>query len=191
MKKIFALTLALLMAVSLAACGGSAEPTAPATEAPTEAPAVALEGTLEEIIARIYEQHPVELALGAIPVDLTDTSEDGLWTLTRFTGLETAEGITEVAVSEAMIGSVAYSMVLVRAEDAANTKAVAEAMKAGIDPAKWICVIADDMAVCGYGDVAMLVMLGSELGAEIGTTAQDLVDAFQTVCGGQLDFVLE
>lgn len=38
MKKILALVLALMMVLSLAACGGNTEPTVPTTEAPTEPP---------------------------------------------------------------------------------------------------------------------------------------------------------
>lgn len=193
MKKTISLFLILALAVAaLAGCaaGKPAETTVPATEAPTEAPKPALDGTLEEIIDRIYEQQSVEFMVGTMSIDLTDTSEDGLWMLKNGTGLDSAADITEAVTSEAMIGSIPYSLVLVRAADAANAQSVAEAMKSGIDPRKWICVEADDLKVCGYGDVVMLVMIGSQY-AENGLTAQSFVDAFETVCGGSLDFVLE
>lgn len=193
MKKTISMFLILALAVAaLAGCaaGKPAETTVPATEAPTEAPKPALDGTLEEIIDRIYEQQSVEFMVGTMPLDLTDTSEDGLWALKNGTGLDSAADITEAVTSEAMIGSIPYSLVLVRVADAANAQSVAEAMKSGIDPRKWICVEADDLKVCGYGDVVMLVMIGSQY-AENGLTAQSFVDAFETVCGGSLDFVLE
>lgn len=193
MKKTISMFLILALAVAaLAGCaaGKPAETTVPATEAPTEAPKPALDGTLEEIIDRIYEQQSVEFMVGTMSIDLTDTSEDGLWMLKNGTGLDSAADITEAVTSEAMIGSIPYSLVLVRAADAANAQSVAEAMKSGIDPRKWICVEADDLKVCGYGDVVMLVMIGSQY-AENGLTAQSFVDAFETVCGGSLDFVLE
>ena len=197
MKK--TITMFLILALTIAALAGCsagkpAETTAPATEAPTEAPTdapkPALEGTLEEMIDRIYAQQSVEFMVGTMPLDLTDTSEDGLWALKNGTGLDSAADITEAVTSEAMIGSIPYSLVLVRVADAANAQSVAEAMKSGIDPRKWICVEADDLKVCGYGDVVMLVMIGSQY-AESGLTAQSFVDAFETVCGGSLDFVLE
>ncbi len=193
MKKLIAMLLVLTLAVSaLAGCAGPSAPetTAPPTQAPTEAQKPALEGNLTEIIDRIYAQKNVEFAVGTTALDLTDTSETGMWALKSYTGLDSAEGITEAAASEAMIGSIPYSMVLVRVADAANAKTVAESMKAGIDPRKWICVEADDLKVCGYADVVMLVMIGSEY-AEDGATAQSFVDAFQTVCGTDADFVLE
>jgi predicted small lipoprotein YifL len=209
MKKIVSLLLVLAMMLALAACGASkpAETEAPATEAPvvteapateapateapeTEAPAteapVADTTTLEGIVNAITTMNPVEFMGGMMPVDLTDTSEDGLWALKAFTGLDNADMITEVAVFEPMMGSIPYSMVLVRAADAANAEAVADAMKAGIDQRKWICVEADDLKVAGFGDVVMLIMVNSDSGM----TAQSFVDAFATVAGFQPEFVM-
>ena len=202
MKKFVSIAMVLAMLLTLAACGGEKTPEttaaateavqttapvetlAPETEAPeTEAPAT--EGaaadttTLEGIIEAVYGVNPVEFMVGSMPIDLTDTSEDGLWALKNFTGLDNADMITEAVASEAMIGSIPYSMVLVRVADAANTEAVADAMKAGIDQRKWICVEANDLMVAGKGDVAMLVMINSENG-----TAQSFVDAFASVMGG-------
>ena len=68
-----------------------------------------------------------------IPVDLTDSSEDGLWALKSYTGLEEAAQISEAAAFEPMMGSMAFSMVLVRTVEGADSKAVAESMKSGID----------------------------------------------------------
>ncbi|MBP3672837.1 MAG: hypothetical protein J6J18_03300 [Oscillospiraceae bacterium] len=187
MKKFISMLLALVMVFSLTACGSKA----PAeTEAPTE-PAVSLEGTLEELLNQIVEQNPVEFMGGVIPVDVTDTSEDGLANLKYFTGLDSAEGITEAAVYEPMMGSIAFSMVMVRANTGVGTKSLAESMKAGIDQRKWICVEADDLLVCGFGDVVMLIMVASDSGM----TAQSFVDAFQSVCasqfeGAELEFVI-
>ncbi len=180
MKKIIAIALVLTMALSLfAGCGAEKAD-------PTEAPKPALEGTMEENLNKIVEINPVEFMGGVMPVDVADTSEDGLWAVKYFTGLDNAENITEAAAFEPMMGSIAFSMVMVRTAEGADVKAVAEAMKAGIDTRKWICVEADDLMVAGYGDVVMLIMVNSENGM----TAQSFVDAFQTVCGADLDFTI-
>ena len=210
MKKFVSIALVLAMMLTLAACGGKeATPTtqAPATEAPvTEAPTTEMpteapeteapvEGeieapiemdttTLEGILNSIVAINPVEFMGGVIGIDLTDTSEDGLWTIKAFTGLDNADLISEAAVFEPMMGSIPYSMVLVRAADAANAEAVADAMKAGIDQRKWICVEADDLMVTACGDVVMLITVGSDTGM----TAQSYVDAFASVMGAT-DFV--
>ena len=182
MKKIFAMLLALAMMLSMVACGGTA---AEPTTAPTEAAKPALEGTLEEILNKIVEKNPVEFMGGSMPIDVTDTSEEGLWNLKSNTGLDTAEGITEAVVYGPMMGSIAFSLVMVRAAEGTDAKTVAEAMKAGIDPRKWICVEADDLMVASYGDVAMLIMVDSTNGLK----AQPYVDAFAEVAGAELDFV--
>ena len=183
MKKITAIALVLTMALSLfAGCGAEK---APETEAPTEAPteaAVSVEGTMEELLNKVVEQNPVEFMGGVMPVDVADTSEDGLANLFCFTGLQTPENITEAAVYEPMMGSIAFSMVMVRTAEGTDVKAVAEGMKTGIDPRKWICVEADDVQVVSFGDVVMLIMVDSTSGL----TSQSFVDAFAQVCGGSV-----
>ena len=174
MKKFIALMLVIAMAASLAACGNKAADKTP------------LEGTMEENTMKVMEIAPVEFMGGTMPVDLTDTSEDGLWALSYFTGLQSADSITDVAVYEPMMGSQAFSLVMVRTAEGADSKAVAEEMKAGIDPRKWICVGADEIMAAGYGDTVMFIMLDSQLGL----SAQSYVDAFQQVAGAELDFTI-
>ena len=178
MKKIFAMLLALTMMFSFAACGGT---TAEPTTAPTEA-VKHVEGTMEELLNKVIEIQPVEFMGGTMPIDLTDTTEDGLWNIKYNTGLDNADNITEAAVFGPMMGSMAYSMVMVRTAEGADVKAVAEGMKNGIDPRKWICVEADDLQVVSYGDVVMLIMVASDSGM----TSQSFVDAFAEVCGGDV-----
>ena len=179
MKKFVAIVLALSLVLSLAACGGK-------KNQETEAAVLKVEGTMEELLNKTIEQRPVEFMGGVIPVDLTDSSEDGLWALKSYTGLDDAAKITEAAAYEPMMGSLAFSMVLVRTVEGADTKAVAEAMKSGIDTRKWICVEANDLKVAGFGDVVMLIMVNSDSGM----TAQSFVDAFAKVAGFEPEFVM-
>ena len=179
MKKIFAMLLALTMMFSFAACGSK---TAQPTTTPTTAPAAKVEGTMEEVLNKIVEIQPVEFMGGTMPIDLTDKSEDGLWNIKYNTGLDNANNITDAAVFGPMMGSMAFSMVAVRTAEGADVKAVAEGMKTGIDPRKWICVEADDLQVVSYGDVVMLIMVDSASGQ----TSQSFVDAFAQVCGGDV-----
>ena len=85
MKKFLAIVLALSLVLSMAACGKKT--------AQTEAPAAKVEGTMEELLNKTVEQRPVEFMGGVIPVDLTDSSEDGLWALKNYTGLDDASKI--------------------------------------------------------------------------------------------------
>lgn len=176
MKKLISMLLALVMVFGLTACG-SAKPTE------TEAVSQVLEGTMEELANQVLELNPVEFMGGFIPVDLTDTSEDGLAALKYNTGLDNAEQISDVAVFEPMMGSIAFSMVMVRTAEGQDTKTVAETMKSGIDTRKWICVEANDMQVVGFGDVVMLIMVDGNTGMN----SQSFVDAFQSVCAAQVE----
>lgn len=171
MKRIITAALAVAMMVTLTACG--------AQKADTKN----LEGKTSEIIEKVYAEKTPDIGLMSTDVDLNDAAA-----LKSFTGLDSADKLTEVTASEAMISAQAYSLVMVRVKDAKDAKEVAEAMKAGIDTRKWICVEADDLAVAGYGDVVMLVMVDSGMN-DVATSA-DMVNAFKTVCGGTLSFEL-
>ena len=171
MKKFIAMILVLAMAVAMVACGNKA---AAADKAP-------LAGTMEENALKVMEIAPVEFMGGTIPVDLTDA--DAVF---YFTGLSSAQNVTDVAVYESMMGSQAFSLVMVRTAEGADPKAVAQEMTDNINTRKWVCVGADEKIVAGYGDTVMLIMLDTQLGL----TAQSYVDAFKTVCGADLDFTI-
>lgn len=172
MKKLIALMLVAVMAMSMAACGSeTVEP---------------LAGTMEENVMKMVEIAPVEFMGGIMPVDLTDTSEDGQWAVSYFTGLQSAQSITDVAVYESMMGSQAFSLVMVRVAEGKDIQAVAQEMMDNIDPFKWICVGADEQMAAGYGDVVMFIMLDSQLGL----SAQSYVDAFAQICGAEPQFTI-
>ena len=183
MKKFLSVFLVLTMTVAMLSGCGKKE--APQTEA-TTAPAATVEGTLEELLNRVIEERPVEFMGGVTTLDLTDTSEDGQWILKNCTGLDSADRITEAAVFEPMMGSLAFSMVMVRVAPGESTRTVAEAMKSGVDPRKWICVEADDLLVTGCADVVMLIMVSTSGDM----TAQSFVDAFQKVVDRELEFTI-
>ena len=185
MKKILSLLLAVLLVASVFAACGNKPAENNGDENKEQVQKDPLVGTTSEIAGKIMEKAPVEFMAGAMDVDLTDTSEDGLAALEYMTGLKTAEKISEATVYEAMTGSQAFSLIVVRVKDAADAEAVAKQMKEGVDPRKWICVGADDVKVATFVDVAMLIMVDTE-GLKL--EAQTYVDAFKDVCGADLDF---
>lgn len=139
--------------------------------------------TLSEIIDMIYEKKPVEISVMTSSVDLTNADM-----LKYNTGLDSADKIKEAAVSEAMIGSQAYSLVLIRVNDSADAADVAQSMKDGINTAKWICVQADDLKVSAYNDLVLLIMVDSQLSDTV--TSAEITDAFKEICGGTLSVEL-
>lgn len=175
MKKHFARIMVLFLTLSLlTACG---------EKAPEN---VLADQSLEEILAAIYEEKAPEFPLMDMPVDLADENA-----VSYYTGLsgEDAKMVKEALASESAMGSQAYSLVLLRLNDAKDAEAAATAVKAGINPRKWICVEADDLRVSAHGDVVMLVMISSVFADSV--TAEDLTAAFQTVAGGNLSVDLK
>lgn len=147
--------------------------------AQTEVPATLADLTLLDIMDKIYEIDEPVLNVFRDTVDISDP--DAMF---YNTGLNDLTNVKEVAISEPMIGSQAYSLVLVRVDDESKVADVASAMKSGINPAKWICVEADDLQVVSYEDVILLIMVSSQLSES--ATSQEIVDAFSQVCGGEV-----
>ena len=178
MTKTSLLALAMAAALSLAACGASSQSTT-ATPAPTATPetSTAEDGAMTEdmgvaevaepdselsaMVDSIYEAYPVELMMmQTTAIDLNDEA----W-LTYNTGLSAEEAaLVDAGVkSESMTGSQAYTLVLLRVKDAADAQTVADTMLEKMDPARWVCVMADKMRVATFDDKVLFVMTDSEL----------------------------
>lgn len=170
MKKFISVILMAALALSLfAACGKT-------DDAPKGAD---LSGeSAEALVNKIYETKVPEFALMTMPVDLAD-AEMVAWQ----TGVSDPALLKEAVISESMMGSQAYSMVMVRVNDAAKAEEVAQMMLDNIDPRKWICVAADDIDAAIYGDLVLFVMIDSSFGIP----AADFIGAFKTIAGGALD----
>lgn len=163
MKKISVLMALILVLLALVGCGASNNGGSSA------APAVTLEGTPSEIVDKIYASAPEDLEY---PMMLT-TSELTEDNSVYMTGVERSE-YKEGAVSESMVGSIAYSMVVLRANDAEGAQALADSVKEKVDPRKWICVEAEKKVVEQRGDLVLLVMSGTDLADQIVANFQAL-----------------
>ena len=142
MKRFAVLTLALLLALSsFAGCAASGT-------------AAGFDGNLTALAAKIYENHKkVGLDVETTKMDLSDAD------MVSFnTGLSDLSKVSEVVISEPMTGSQPYSLVLVRAKDAADAANLAKEMYDNMNTRKWICVEAESVAVESIGDVILYVM---------------------------------
>lgn len=138
--------------------------------------------SLSEIIDMIYEKNPVEdLSLVTDAIDVEDADS-----LKYLTGITDGSLVSEASISGPMIGSIPYSLVVVRVKDKKDTATVAQQMKDNIDLRRWICVEADSLTVVGYDDVIMLFMINSETHGDIAST-DGMKEAFKSICGGSLD----
>jgi len=142
MKKLFAFVFTMLFVVSAAACSPGAGTPA----------AKNVEGTLSELLAKIYENADVE---GPMTYEIPLTPENTV-SMIGTDEVKYKEGLG----SEAMIMSVPHSMILLRMEDNADIAAAKSKIKETIDPRKWICVGVDpeQVIVDSIGDLVFVVM---------------------------------
>ncbi|MCI8315994.1 MAG: hypothetical protein HFH74_13380 [Lachnospiraceae bacterium] len=92
------------------------------------------------------------------------------------TGLTDLDGIAGIYLSESMMSSTAYSAVYIRTTDEADAEAIRQQLMDNINPAKWICVTAeqqyavlvgnDIFFVMGYPDTASAVLESAIAAAE-------------------------
>ena len=182
MKKL-TLTMALLAALALTACGNKPAEAVPSPTPGIDAPATMPEEGMEidpefsvdpeeptqpepdvelsELVDTIYAAHPVDvMMLETNAIDLTDAD----WYPYQ-TGLDAdqATKVDAAVLSEPGVGSQAYSMVLVRVKDKADTQEIADAMLDGINMRKWVCVAANKARVVTFDDKVLFVMADSEL----------------------------
>lgn len=149
------------------------------TQAQTTEEETAGEQTQSElmgILDQIYAIKKPEFMLNSMEVDLDDE-----YAVSSCTGLsmDDAKKLENAVVSEPMMSSQAYSLVLVRVKDQKDTADIAQKMADGIDPRKWICVEADDLKVVSKDDMIMLFMVDSQFSFR----SEDVVNAFSEVVG--------
>ena len=154
MKKILCLILAIALAFSLAACSNTS-----GNEDETTAP-VELTGTLEEIADQIYANvTTIEMAMGpAMEIDLNDIDAAA-----SYLGVSSTEAIERAVFSEPMIGSIPYSMCLVKAKEGADVEALKTEILEGVNYRKWLCVAAEKIAVTNCGSTILMVMAQEEI----------------------------
>lgn len=142
-------------------------------ETPVDPEAPTVSG-LQATVDAIYEKYPVPFMAGTIPAEMINADS-----YAYYTGMADDSKVSEVLVSESMIGAQAYSLVLVTVKDGEDVNAVADSMINGIDQRKWMCVEADLIRTVTHGNTVMLVMIDSSM--DIGIDG--FVTAFEEVVG--------
>mgnify|MGYP005761219453 CR=1 FL=1 len=114
---------------------------------------------MQNLINTVYEGQTNNLppTLNTQIVDVNNAD-----VLKSFTGLSSNEKIDSAVASEPMIGSQAYSFVLVKVKDGENADEVAKEMSENIDTRKWICVEAEKLYATSVDNLAVLVMSSDE-----------------------------
>lgn len=119
-----------------------------------------IEGSLEEIMTKLYEgisEEQLPMALSNIEI----TNEN----VESYLGTSDIEFESALA-SESMVGSIAHSVILVRAKENQDIEALKTKIEESINPNKWICVTAENVIVKNKGNL-ILVIMSNELASPI------------------------
>ncbi len=144
MKRILCSALALLLILSLAACGGNQAQSgsAPASDQ--------VDGAVSELLAKVTEG-VTDPEMSLVEAEVND--ENFSW----YFFIDPIEG-AEAAVSEPMIGSIAHFVGLLRVPEGTDPETVRSEIEEKLDPRKWICTEAEKTAVIRRGDLILVVM---------------------------------
>lgn len=136
-------------------------------------PAINSAEDLTKLVDSIYAGVTDEMP-GVMTQQIDVTDKD---TVSYMTGLENSDELDYLVVSEPMMSSQAYSLVLAKVKSGANASKIAQTMKDNINTRKWICVTAEKLYATNSGDVVFLVMTRADL-------AKSVYDSFKTLAGG-------
>lgn len=127
---------------------------------------------LTALVDDIYAKVTIEMpSVMSQEIDISD-----LDSVKAFTGLDSNSDLEYVVVSEPMMSSQAYSLVLAKVKAGADVNKIAKEMNENIDARKWICVTAEKVYTTSSGDVICLVMSNEE-------TAKNVYKSFKKIAG--------
>lgn len=129
---------------------------------------------MQNLINTVYDGQKENLP-PTLNTQIVDVSN--LDVLKSFTGLTSNENIDSVVVSEPMIGSQAYSFVLVKVKDGANADSIAKEMSENIDTRKWICVEAEKLYATSIDNLAVLMMGSDEWATPVYNKVKEILGA--------------
>jgi len=149
MKKLIMTVLCvLLIAAAFAGCGGASSGESN------------IEGSLEELMEKLYAN--VDESVQLPFVGNIELSEDMAFPESGIVYYIGAKGIpfTEGIASEAVIGAIPHSLVLLRMADNADIAAAKERIRTSVDPMKWICagVTREEVIVDSIGNLLFMVL---------------------------------
>lgn len=127
---------------------------------------------LSALVDKIYDG--LEIDMPKVVTQEIDLTSNDMVQYT--TGLENANDLEYAVISEPLISSQPYSLVLVKVKDGVNANEVAKKMNENINLAKWICVSAEKAYTTSSGNVVCLVMSSEEV-------AKPIYEKFKTLAG--------
>lgn len=162
MNKIgIAATIMMLSLSMLTGCGKRGDRTSDevSTEENADTAGMVHLNSVDEVSAFMEEVYG-GVAEDLLPMQVTTTELDLGDTdmISYHTGLTDLNGIEGIYLSESMMSSIAYSAVYIRTADEADAEAIRQQLMDNINPAKWICVTAEQQYTVLVGNDIFFVM---------------------------------
>jgi len=121
-------------------------------------------------VSAFFEEVYGGVAEDLLPMNVSMTEldlEENTDLLLQNAGLKDLDGIEGVYLSESMISSTAYSAVYIRTTDDADAESIRKQVMDNINPAKWICVTAEQEYAVILGNDIFFVMGYQDTAAEV------------------------
>lgn len=155
---------AIVMTLSLSmltGCGNSGDRTSDevSTEENADTAGMVHLNSVDEVSAFMDEVYG-GVAEDLLPMEVQTTELDLGDTdmISYHTGLSDLDGIEGIYLSESMMSSTAYSAVYIRTTDEADAEAIRKQLMGNINPAKWVCVTAEQQYAVLLGNDIFFVM---------------------------------
>lgn len=109
---------------------------------------------MKNLIDSIYKNANVELpSLETNEIDMSDN-----YTVSTYTGSQDNSNIESIIVSEPLISSQAYSLVVMKLKNSADVEKVKQNIYDNVNMSKWICVSAEKLYITNYNNIVFYVM---------------------------------
>ncbi len=155
---------AIVMTLSLSmltGCGNSGDRTSDevSTEENADTAGMVHLNSVDEVSAFMDEVYG-GVAEDLLPMEVQTTELDLGDTdmISYHTGLSDLDGIEGIYLLESMMSSTAYSAVYIRTTDEADAEAIRKQLMDNINPAKWVCVTAEQQYAVLLGNDIFFVM---------------------------------
>ena len=141
MKKWITILLVFVLMFTLTGCGAEKN----------------VEGKLTDLMVKVDEKLDDDLKERLISVEL---DQDNVINYLGTSDITFKEAIAE----ENIIGAIAYSVILVRAEEGQDVEALKKTIKENINPRKWVCVGVEDedVIIKSKGDLVIVIVVADE-----------------------------
>lgn len=120
-------------------------------EGNTTSKAIDMSKMLDTIYSDLKDQLPNSLTTEEI--DVSETEQ-----VSALTGLISTENVEKLIVSEPMMSSQAYSVVVLKAKNGADIEEMKQEMLDNLNMNKWICVSAEKLYITNYDNIIFAVM---------------------------------